>query len=102
MRVHPIVPAIVLALAIVRTLAGGVSWLTFVSVPLAMSWLVIEIRGRSARRESDDSDAAVAPPSAPTPEQTRELLATVDTIRRLRQERERPSPLPTEAEILAT
>ena len=55
MRMHPIVPAIVLALAIVRALAGGVSWLTFVSVPLAMLWLVTEIRGWNARRESDDS-----------------------------------------------
>ena len=102
MRMHPIVPAIVLALAIVRALAGGVSWLTFVSVPLATLWLVTEIRGWNARRDSDDSDPAAAPPSAPTPEQTRELLATVDTIRRMRQERERPSLLPTEAEILAT
>jgi hypothetical protein len=104
MRMHPIVPAIVLALAIVRMLAGGASWVTFLGVPLAMLWLVAEIRRWNARRESENSDAATgAQPPAGTPERTRQLQDAVDMVRRMREARERPPPpVPDEQEIRAS
>jgi hypothetical protein len=101
MGMHPVVPAIVLALAIVRMLAGGVSWLTFVSIPLAMLWLVVEIRGWTARRESEDSDAA---PPAPvrTPEQAEELRTAVDMLHRMRETAGQRPAVPSEEQIRAT
>lgn len=102
MRVHPVFPAIVLALAIVRMLVEGLSWLTFVGAALAASWLVVQIRRWSERPESETSGAP-APPATRTQERTRELRAAADMIQHLRAEQARPSPpLPGEAEILAT
>jgi hypothetical protein len=106
MRIHPIVPGIVLALAIVRYREEGASWLTWAGIAVAALWLGLEVRKNwLAQRASENSDAPPQPSSPPvrTPEQTRELLAAVDRVKRMRADQLRPPPpLPGEAEILAT
>jgi hypothetical protein len=105
---HPLIPAIALAFSIFRVVSGNVTWVTVLSIVLALVWLVTSIQNWRAQRQAAEASSRVATGegfadvTARTPGRTEELRGALDTIKRMRSEQFSEPPLPTEEEVRAT
>jgi hypothetical protein len=105
---HPLIPALALAFSIFRVLSGNATWVTGLSILLALVWLVTSIQNWRAQRQSAETSTRAATGEgfadspARTPEPTEELRSALDTIKHMRSAQESEPSLPTEEEIRAT
>ena len=100
-------PALFLVFAVARILIGEASVVTVIVLLSAIAWLAIAIQQWRASQESAEPRAEIPPqrtaPPERTPEETAQLRASLDIVRRMQRENSAPPPrLPTEEEILAT